>query len=235
MKPIAAIFQSHAEAERAAHRLTTLGVAHDRMTVLSPGDRVRGALPTDEGEATGTGAAIGAVAGGATGAAVGMPLGAAISLMVPGVGPIIALGVIGAALFGAGGAAVGSALETTLTQGVPRDDVFLYEDALARGLSVVVVLAEEETLAERARSALKDAGGVDVDDARDRWWTALREEERGPYTVDEETAYRRGFEAGVRRESRPPAADIDAAVRRGWERGRAYRERADAQRFPKSA
>src|SRR5688572_16915607 len=179
MKTIAAIFGSHADAERAAQRLTALGISHDQLTVLSPGARVRGAVPTDEGEAPGTGAAIGAVVGGATGAAVGMPLGAAMSLMVPGIGPVIALGLIGAALFSAGGAAVGSALENTMSQGVPRDDVFIYEDALRQGRSVVVALTEDESVAERAREALRASGGVDVDAARDEWWAGLGEADRG--------------------------------------------------------
>jgi len=41
-----------------------------------------------------------------------VPIGAAVSLIVPGIGPIIAFGLLGAALFGAGGAAIGNALET---------------------------------------------------------------------------------------------------------------------------
>src|SRR4051812_6072631 len=121
MKTIAAIFGSRADAERAAQHLIALGTAPEHLTVLSPGAHPREAVATDEGEAQGTGAAIGAVVGGATGASIGMPLGAAISLMVPGVGPVIALGLVGAALFSAAGAAVGSALETKLSQGVPRD------------------------------------------------------------------------------------------------------------------
>ena len=249
MKAIAAIFGSRADAERAAHRLAALGISPEHLTVLAPGARARDAVPTDEGEAQGTGAAIGAVVGGATGAAIGMPLGAAISLMVPGIGPVIALGLIGAALFSAGGAAVGSALETTLSQGVPRDDLFLYQDALRRGRSVVVALIDDEAMAERARQALRAAGGVDVDTARDEWWAGVREAERGHYTAEEEMAYRAGFEAALRHDAREADFDVarsvlrarhdalvdDAAFRRGWERGRAYRGDDDARSYPKSA
>jgi hypothetical protein len=237
MKTIAAIFQSRADAERAAQHLTALGLSPERLTILSPGsgERVRDAVPTDEGEAQGTGAAIGAVVGGATGAAAGMPLGAAMSLMVPGIGPVIAVGLIGAALFSAGGAAIGSALENTLTHGVPRDDVFIYEDALRQGRSVVVALVDDEAVAERVREALGAAGGVDVDAARDEWWAGLREEDRGVCTPEEEMAYRRGFEAALTHDAREPGRDADPAFRRGWERGRAYRGDADRRRLPKSA
>jgi hypothetical protein len=234
MKAIAVIFDSRADAERAAHGLPSLGIGPERLTVLSPGTPAGAAVPTDEGEPQGTGAALGAVVGGATGAAVGMPLGAAISLMVPGIGPVIALGVIGAALFGAGGAAVGTALETTLSQGVPRDDLFIYEDAIRQGRSVVVALVDDEASAARARDALTAAGGVDVDEARDEWWLGLREEDRGVFASEEETAYRRGFETAVRGVVREPDGAADPAFRRGWERGRAYRD-ADATRLRKSA
>jgi len=234
MKTIAAIFGSRADAERAAHELIALGCAPARISVLSPGAQPREMLPSDEGEAQGTGAAIGAVVGGATGAAIGMPLGAAVSLMVPGVGPVIALGLIGAALFGAGGAAVGNALETTLSQGVPRDDLFLYEDALRRGRSVVVALTDDDTFAEAASETLDAAGGVDIDDARDDWWAGLREEERGVYTSEEESEYRRGFEAALTSAAREPEPDVSAPYRRGWDRGRLYRGHTRTH-LPKSA
>jgi hypothetical protein len=235
MKAIAAIFRSRADAERAAQRLIDLGCAPARVSVLSPGANPRDAVPTDEGEAPGTGTAIGAVAGGATGAAIGMPFGAAASLVVPGVGPVIALGLIGAALFSAGGAAIGSALETNLSQGVPRDDLFIYEDALRRGRSVVVALTDDDSVAERAREALTDAGGVDVARARDEWWAGLREDERGLFTPEEESAYRAGFEASLTSDAREPASDVPAAYRRGWERGRLYRGHADTRGLRKSA
>ena len=235
MKTTAAIFRSRADAERAAQRLIALGVAPDHLTVLSPGAHPRDAVVTDDGEPQGTGAAIGAVVGGATGAAIGMPLGAAMSLMVPGIGPVIALGLLGAALFSAAGAATGSALETALSQGVPRDDLFIYEDALRRGRSVVIVLTDDESLAARAEEELSAAGGVDAAAARDDWWAGLREEQRGAYTAEEESAYRRGFEAALTSDAREPFHDASAPYRRGWERGRLYRGDADERRLPKSA
>src|SRR5215470_6326439 len=131
MKSVAGIFPSRDAAERAARRLASSGFSRDHLTLLTPGTDARrlASVPIDEGEAPGTGAAIGAVTGIAAGAGVGLPIGAAVSVVVPGIGPIIAFGLLGAALFGAGGAAIGNALENTLTQGVPRDDLFVYEEA----------------------------------------------------------------------------------------------------------
>jgi hypothetical protein len=232
MKSAAGIFTSRDAAESAAQRLASLGIPQDHLTLLTPGSDIRrlSAVPTDEGEAPGTGAAIGAVTGVATGAGVGLPIGAAVSVIVPGIGPILAFGLLGAALFGAGGAAIGTALENTLSQGVPRDDLFVFEDALREGHSVVVALVDDEITAMRAREALREAGGFDVETARDRWWSGLPEAERGRFEPVEEHVYRCGFEAAQwcdnRENVRPlhgPLID-EPAFRRGFERGRDYRQ-----------
>ena len=185
---------------------------------------------------------MGAALGGVTGAAVGFPLGAAVSLLIPGVGVVIASGLIGAVLLGAGGAAVGATLEESLVTGLPRDELFVYEDALRRGHSVVIALVEDDGLADAARATLTDAGAETIDAARERWWVGLRSAEQEQYAegapafARDETLYRRGFEAAMGGDARGHAwnecaervrarygADADApAFRRGWERGQTY-------------
>ena len=237
MQAVAGVFVGRAEAQRAAAALESLGIPRDRITVLTPGgDATR--VPTDEGERPGIGAALGAVAG----VAAGFPVGAAITLLVPGVGAVVASGVIGAVLLGAGGAAVGAALEESLVTGLPRDELFFYEDALRRGHTVVIAVVEDEALAEAARARLVGAGAETIDAARERWWIGLRSAEReqyvdGPHAFErDEALYRCGFEAALGAETRGRAwdesraglrarhgADCDRpAFRRGWERGQAY-------------
>jgi hypothetical protein len=200
MHSVAGVFARRADADRAVRVLEAIGVPRDRITLLVPGDDAS-RVPTDEGEAPGMGTALGAVVGGATGAALGVPLGAAMTLMVPGVGAVVAVGLIGAALLGAGGAAVGATLEESLQTGLPRDELFVYEDALRRGHSVVIALIEDETLAETARRMLAGAWAQTVDAARERWWLGLRgvEQERYREGADafqrDEGLYRSGFEA----------------------------------------
>jgi hypothetical protein len=243
MQAVAAVFARRADAERAVSALETLGLARDRITLLMPGSDTR-RVPTDEGEQPGVGAALGAVVGGATGASVGLPIGAMITLLVPGVGPVIASGLIGAALFGAGGAAVGATLEESLVKGLPRDELFVYEDALRRGHSVVVALVDEPEHAEGARQLLAAGGAESIDAAREQWWLGLRDAERARYEEGahaferDEAVFRRGFEAacdGAVRERRWDdavsalrarcGAEADTpAFRRGWERGVRYRE-----------
>jgi hypothetical protein len=241
MQTVAGVFARRADAERAAAGLEASGIPRDRITLLTPGSDVR-RVPTDEGEQPGIGAAVGAVVGAATGAAVGFPLGAAVTLLVPGVGPVIASGLIGAVLLGVSGATVGATLEESLVTGLPRDELFVYEDALRRGHSVVVALVEDDERVEAARRILADAGAETVDAARERWWLGLRPVERehyeeGPAAFEhDEARFRRGFEAALNPDTRGHTwaeaatslrarhrADVDTpAFRRGWERGQRY-------------
>jgi hypothetical protein len=241
MQTVAGVFARRNDAERATAGLAASGILRERITLLAPGSESR-RVPTDEGEPPGMGAALGAVVGGATGAAVGFPLGAAVTLLVPGVGAVIVSGLVGAVLLGAGGAAVGATLEESLMTGLPRDELFVYEDALRRGLAVVVTLVENEELAARARETLAAAGAETVDAARERWWLGLRSAEQELYAEGavafqrDEALYRRGFEASLAPDTRGRAwgealpslrtrygGDVDApAFRRGWERGQTY-------------
>ena len=237
MRTVAGVFTKRADAERAATRLEALGIPRDRITLLAPGADARH-VPTDEGERPGTGAALGALVGGAA----GFPLGAAVTLLVPGVGAVVASGLIGAVLFGASGAAVGATLEESLVTGLPRDELFVYEDALRHERSVVVALVEDENLADTARRTLIDAGAETIDAARERWWLGLRSAEQEHYAEGaspfehDEALYRRGFEAALGADARGRAwgeavpalralygVDVDApAFRHGWERGQVY-------------
>jgi len=188
-------------------------------------------------EQPGVGTALGGTVGAALGVAGGLEAGAvAASLLVPGVGPVLALGIIGAAILGAAGGAAGAvaghALEGEVAQGIPRDELFVYEDALRRGRSVVVAFVDDEELAAKARTELSRAGAESVDAARDEWWIGLRDAEREHYTQHggnfdlDEARYRLGFEASMRPDCRGKSCD-DMRTRLS-ER---YGEDADAQPF----
>ena len=249
MSTVAGIFSSRAEAERAVENLRAAGITDERISLLSPGatqGEIDREVPTTETEQPGMGTALGTTVGGALGVAGGMHLGAVVaSLFVPGVGPIFAAGLVGAALLGAGGAAAGAAagdaLEDSMAKGLPHDELFVYEDALRRGRSVVIVLAEDDYAAEGARQVLGQAGAESLDAAREEWWVGLRDGEeaeyagRGDFRADE-AAYRRGFEAALHPRARGRSYAEDAErlrecfgaecdeppFRSGYERGRRY-------------
>lgn len=183
MNTATGIFEASADARRAMEALSAMGVPARDISVIAPGDPHATAerVPTTEGEQPGMGAALGGVVGGATGAATGLPIGAALtSITVPGIGPILASGLIAAALVGAGGAAVGAAIENALAEGLPRDEAYVYMDAVRKGRTVVIVLVQAAADVSKVRSALADAGAESVDAARERWGLGLR-------SADEET------------------------------------------------
>ena len=250
MRTVAGIFNSYADAGRAVDNLRTIGIPEDHISLLSPdtsSEELDAAVPTTETEQPGLGKALGGWAGGALGVAGGMHIGAAAaSLFVPGVGPVIAAGIIGAALLGAGGAAVGAvagdAVEDNIAEGLPHDELYVYEDALRQGRTVVIAVADDDAQGEAARSVMAQAGATSLDAARESWWVGLRDAEEEEYTGQgsdfktDEPLYRRGFEAALHPKARTRTYDEAAdflrerhadvytgdAFRRGYERGQAY-------------
>lgn len=250
METVVGIFPDSRTAGAAVQTLQRSGFGQDALNLLAPGapaDRLR-AVPTDEGEQPGMGEAVGAVVGAGLGTSGGAALGMATSsLLLPGVGPVVAVGVTGAALLGllgaAGGAVAGHALEDALSNGVPKDTWFVYEDALRQGRTIAIVTAENDAAAESARAVLSRHGAESVDAARERWWIGLRSAEAERYHSNggdfsaEEKNFRAGFEAALDPETRGrpynsvtpilrqryPVVYDQRSFREGYERGRNYR------------
>ena len=222
MQSVVGVTHTVEEAHRVASEVLA-AVPRARLRVLTP-DASRAdlaSLPTDESEQPGMGAAIGAVAGGAAGAVAG-------SMLLPPVGAIAMIGIATAALLGAvGGGSAGQAIEESAAFGLPKDELFVYADALRDGRGVVVAYVESDDEVTDARRAMDGAGAESVDAAREAWWVGLRDAEAGEYgdvarfDADEPT-YRRGFERACRGE--PPPTTADDAERAGYTRGRAYVE-----------
>jgi hypothetical protein len=151
MKTITGVFRSRSDAQRAFDRMRAISLHPDRVTLLTPESSTTEvqSVPTIAGEQPGMGKAIGAVMG-ASVALSGVPLIAAV--MVPGVGAITAMGIMGSAILAAAGASIGAAagakLENSMTEGLPEDELFVYEDALRKGGSVVVALADDDAEVE---------------------------------------------------------------------------------------
>lgn len=215
MEPIVGIFGSRASAESAYRGLRERGFGSERIQMLLPGATPAAAesvVPTDEAESPGVGGAVGGVVGAAAGASAGFGAGAlAASLLVPGIGAVTAVGLAAAALFGAagaiGGVKAGEALEETRT-GVPRDELYLYEDALAHGRGVLFVEPRTEEEESTARAVLLSSGAESLEAAREAWWVGIRDSEkahydsvRGGFETDEQV-YRAGLLGALRPDSR---------------------------------
>jgi len=235
VKTVAGVFDSSQTAQRAAEALRQVGIAN--VNLLFPGSSASSldSVPKSETEQPGMGAALGGLVGGAVGMASGLGIGAAASLLVPGVGPVLAIGLAAAALFGAGGAAsgavAGAALEEDTTVGLPADELYVYKDALRRGKSVLFVQARDDDEAQRATMALNAARAESIDAAREQHWIGLRDAEREHYQAlgadfdQDEREYRRGFQAAMLDAGQARPAEREAsnyAYRRGYDRGLAW-------------
>ena len=180
------------------------------------------------------------------GAAGGATLGLAVAtLAIPGIGPVIAFGMVGAALLGmvgaAAGSAVGDTVEEELGEGIPHEDVYLYEDVLRHGNSLVIAYADDDSdQADRAKEVLNNAGAQDIETLRERWWQEVREGEAAHYDGDfdrDEQSYRRGYAAALHPRRRGKAysdvedelrtayagTELDIPFQAGYERGQSYR------------
>jgi hypothetical protein len=252
MKAVTGVFRSRSDAERAMAQMRSLGVAENKITLLTP-DKIEKDLPSVpsvSAEQPGMGKAIGSVVGAVAGLSGGALVMAAI---IPGVGLITAIGLLGGAILAAAGASVGAVaggkLENSMTEGLPEDELFVYEDALRKGRSVVIALSDDEAEASRLRGLLTVEGAEAVDAAREQWWIGLRSAEKEHYSAlgrnfgDDEQFYRLGFESALHARMRCkeydqvlaematkleevqrqyPDSNVEEPFTKGYERGRDY-------------
>lgn len=257
MEAVTGVFQTRETAERALSDVRNTGIGDDKITLLTPGsvdhvDKEIQAVPTDTTEQPGMGNAMGALLGGS----IGFTGGSVLMALIPGLGPVTALGLLGAGILGAAGATVGGTaagkIENSSYHGLPEDEIFIYEDALRRGRSVVVALAENAGQASVIRDLLKNAGAESVDAAREQWWTGLRSAEQSHYASSgknfgaDEKFYRMGFEKALHARTRCrefdqvssemdaaledvqrqyPGQNVEGAFTRGYQRGREHYQR----------
>ena len=117
-------------------------------------------------------AARGAATGAATGGVVGGLLGLLGSLLLPGVGPIVAGGILGTALVGAGaGAATGGLIGGLIGLGVPADDARHFDRGFRAGGILVSAAGDGPRAVMAARIMLQhgaDLGPSGLARSRDR-------------------------------------------------------------------
>jgi uncharacterized protein with PIN domain len=250
MKAVIGVFTSVADAQRALAQFREIVLPEDWLTLLTPSSlNEQKAAPMVSTEQPGIGKTVGALVGGGAGLTCGPLL---VAALVPGVGPVTALGLLGGAVLAAAGASVGALVggksENFMTDGLPKDELFVYEDALRKGRSVVIAMAKDELEAARFRELLLTEGAESVDAARENWWIGLRSAEQEHYSAqgrnftDDEKFYRLGFESSLHARTRcmeydqmmgemnNQIEDIEQefgtaageAFRKGYERGRDY-------------
>lgn len=245
MKPVVGIFHSAMAANDARKALQAAGITAGHLMLLTP---ETGSIElhsvSPEHPAGACDVKAGHVMGAATGFAGGLLSSAVVLLVVPGVGPILAVGaLVAGALMGATvGATVGGVVQNTFTVTLPPEDVFVYEEALRQQCSLLVVKPIDEHQHDLARVLFERLGTERVNEVRDHWWRRQRQREAAVYHgsgadfAAHEVSYRHGFEAALDVRARgkthseaahtlvqrDPAMYQDDVYRYGFDRGHAY-------------
>jgi NAD(P)H-hydrate repair Nnr-like enzyme with NAD(P)H-hydrate dehydratase domain len=152
------LFRDPESTERALESATRRGYTRDEVTLFMTEDTRRRCVPPDEEarvESTGTkaleGAGTGAAVGGTAGGIVGALAAIGTSVVLPGLGLVIA-GPLAAALAGAGaGGAAGTLIGALVGSGIPEDRARDYEPGLREGGIVAGVRPRSDEEAEAIR------------------------------------------------------------------------------------
>jgi hypothetical protein len=189
MEPVVGVFATRKDAEEATERLSERGLR--QIALLTPDDwkeKVRN-VRTEDMEQPGIGAALCGLVGGGLGVAAGLELGTlAAAVLIARADSAFTLELLCAAVLGvAGGAAgmvAGKALETSLCDGLPKDDLYRYMGALRQGRSVVIAFADKTPSAVDARDVMATAGAERLDAPRKWWWFGRRPAQEMHYRTD---------------------------------------------------
>ena len=213
MEPVTGVFRSREKASEAANALHCAGFSSDRINVLLPGaSEQAGAFDAHLGHRAtrSRGRRLWRRPGGHAGN--GCWLRVVATVLIPGVGPVVAVGIAAAALLGIGGAVtgakVGAAVDHQSSEGLPADEVFFYEDALRQGKSVVLAMADDGREMERAREVF-EACGRGKSGCRARRLVA-RVARRGEGTIPRDGPELRRRPGGIPRGVRSSAAPLGA-------------------------
>jgi hypothetical protein len=154
---VVGVFSNRSDAERALDDLAVAGFKDDQVGLLTRSGNLQGKDVAREAKGSQAGE------GAATGALVGGLVGAAASLLIPGVGPVIAGGILASVLGTAVvGAAAGSILGGLVGLGVPEEEARYYEGEFKAGRTLVTVKSDNRW--EEARAILRRDGAYDVHD-----------------------------------------------------------------------
>jgi hypothetical protein len=179
MEPVVGIFATRKEAEEATECLSERGLG--QTTMLTPDnwrDKVHN-VRTEDMERPGIGAALCGLVGGALGVAAGLELGTlAAAVLNARAESAFTLELFGAAILGVGGAAaamaLGRAMEASLCDGLPGDDLYKYMGALRQGRCVVIAFTSESASAVAVREVMALAGAESLHACRKWRWFGRR-------------------------------------------------------------
>jgi uncharacterized membrane protein len=152
-------FDGMTSAERALQELKDAGFSRDQISLVARSDST---VSTVDGHTTTRDAEIGAGGIGVLGGVAGWLLGIS-ALAIPGIGPVVGLGILWTTLAGVGiGAVAGGLSGALIGHGVDEDQAREYERHVRQGRTLVTVHTANQEQQEQARKILDNAGGTDV-------------------------------------------------------------------------
>jgi len=161
-KTIAGFFRTRVEGETAYNQLLANGLEREQVSFVA-GD-TRGHETPAIGPIEGTGAESEMPQDIAMGSAIGLTAGL-ILLVIPGIGPFLAVGPLAAAMGGiAAGAGVGGIVGLLRDHGVSEEEAEFYEDGVRRGGSLVTVRGVTEEVEKKARKIMTDSGAIEAEE-----------------------------------------------------------------------
>jgi hypothetical protein len=150
-----AVFQDRARAEQAVDELRRAGFRTDQIGFVT---RDGGTIMTDA-TPTEVRAETGAAAGAVTGGILGALLGGVAALSIPGIGPVLAAGLLAGVLGGtAAGAWGGGLLGALIGLALPEEEARHYEEEVRGGRTLVIVQAGDRYV--EAVDLLSRCGGT---------------------------------------------------------------------------
>jgi hypothetical protein len=156
-RTVIGLFANREEAERAIDRLVQAGFAPSEIGVVGPGEAGEPEFKKSAVAGVGGGAVVGAIAGGL--------LGLASMAVAPGIGPIVTAGAWLPPLIGlVTGGSVGGTAGGLLAMAGTDDEGLHYRQEIQAGRFLVNVATDDT---EKARTALEEAGALEVADLGD--------------------------------------------------------------------
>jgi len=195
---IVALYDHYQDASQAVGDIVATGVSHAKISLLAnnlsgdhpalvsnPAVAAEDFAAKDEAQpAAVTGAELGISVGGVVGVLLG-----ASALLIPGIGPLVAVGALAAA-----GGVIGGAVGMLTEHGISHADSHLYAEGLKRGGTLVTVVADQSQL-DAIRQIFKTHGAVDIEKRGATWtaegWVSFDHEADHP-SVEELAALREG-------------------------------------------
>jgi hypothetical protein len=161
-KLVTGLFKTRVAAEAAVDALIKRGYTRDDISVLMSDATKNKEFAVETRTHAADGAGIGGAVGGAVGAVLAAIVAVGTSIVLPGVGLVVA-GPIVAALAGAGaGGATGGIIGALIGAGIPEHRAKVYDAGLRGGGILLGVEAKDDDDADKLEQLLEDIGAEHV-------------------------------------------------------------------------